>query len=130
VINNAHLRILVVDDEPDLRESLTLRFENLGFDVVTAGDGREACDIARAGYPDCIILDLDMPVLDGFGTLKRLRADAMTADIPVIILTASSDTCDKLITRNYGVQGYAIKPYDHQRLAEQVYQACEESVTA
>lgn len=121
---HAHLRILVVDDEPDLRESLTLRFESLGFEVMNAADGREACAIADTGYPDCIILDLDMPVLDGFGTLKRLGTQAGTKDIPVIILTASSDTCDKLITRNFDVAGYAIKPYDHQRLAEQVGQVC------
>lgn len=113
-------KILIVDDEPDIRDSLGLRLQAEGFSVLTADNGAEACQVARSEFPDCIILDLAMPVLDGHDTLQRLRGDTTTAQIPVIVLTASSDTVDKLITRNFGVEGYAIKPYDTGQLVEQI----------
>ena len=120
MISNHQLKILVVDDEPDIRESLTLRLESEDFSVVTAEDGKQAYDLAQSVLPDCIILDLDMPILDGLDTLKHLREDDLTRDIPVLVLTASTSSVDKLATRNYGVEGFAIKPFDHQQLVQQI----------
>ncbi len=120
MISNHQLKILVVDDEPDIRESLTLRLESEDFSVVTAEDGKQAYELAQSVQPDCIILDLDMPVLDGLDTLKHLRGNELTQEIPVLVLTASTSSVDKLVTRNYGVEGFAIKPFDHQKLVEQI----------
>jgi two-component system alkaline phosphatase synthesis response regulator PhoP len=125
LLSNHQLKVLVVDDEPDIRESLTLRLESEGFTVVTAEDGKQAYDLAQAVLPDCIILDLDLPVLDGLDTLKHLRGDPQTSDIPVLVLTASTSSVDKLATRNFGVEGYAIKPFDHKVLVEQIRNTCQ-----
>jgi DNA-binding response OmpR family regulator len=81
-------RILVVEDDPDIRGSLADLFQWEGFAVAVARDGEDGLRVGRAFRPDLVLLDLAMPVLDGFGFLERWRADAATAAVPVIVLTA------------------------------------------
>ncbi len=84
--------ILVADDEPSNRSLLQRRLERAGYSVVTARDGREAVDNARATLPDLILLDVMMPVMDGLEACRVIKADEATRDIPVIFLSARDDT--------------------------------------
>src|SRR3974377_262395 len=86
--------ILVVDDVPDNVDILQMRLEAQGYEVVTAGDGLEALERVRAMLPDLVLLDVMMPKLDGIETVKRLKADASLPFIPVILVTAKTDTKD------------------------------------
>ena len=84
----ASLRILLVDDEPDLLHALSLRLTAAGLTCDTAPNGKTALEKLQQGLPDLIIADLLMPEMDGFQFLRQLKADARTAAIPVIVLTA------------------------------------------
>ena len=112
-------RLLVADDEPDARELLT---EALGeeYDVVTAADGQEAVDQARSQRPDVLLLDLNMPRLDGFEVLAQLRADPSTIDIPVILVTARSDDAGKVRALDQGAVDYLQKPFSERELRARV----------
>src|SRR5439155_5016544 len=83
--------ILVVDDVADNVEILQLRLESQGYEVITAGDGEEALATVRAKLPDLLLLDIQMPKLDGIETVKRLKADAALPFTPVIMVTARAD---------------------------------------
>jgi len=83
-------RILVVDDDPDILGFVRLNLELDGFEVELAGGGREALEKAAAAPPDLMLLDVMMPEIDGLTVLRRMRSDAPTANVPVIMLTARS----------------------------------------
>ena len=112
-------RLLVADDEPDARELLgeALRQE---YDVLTASDGQEAVDVARAQRPDLVLLDLNMPRLDGFEVLEQLRADPSTTDVPVILVTARSDDAGKVPALDQGAVDYLQKPFSERELRARV----------
>jgi diguanylate cyclase (GGDEF)-like protein len=112
-------RLLVADDEADAREILG---EALGdeYDVITAGDGQEAVDLARSQRPDLLLLDLNMPRLDGFEVLEQLRADPSTTDIPVILVTARSDDAGKVRALDQGAVDYLQKPFSERELRARV----------
>ena len=80
-------RVLLVDDYPDAREMYTEYLEFSGFDVVQAGNGMEALQRAADATPDIILMDLSLPVMDGWEATRRLKADVRTASIPVVALT-------------------------------------------
>ena len=84
-------RILVVEDDPMIGGLIAEILEDEGFEPVVVHDGREALRRLRAAQPDAITLDLDMPGLDGRGMLRRLRADAATREVPVVVISANSD---------------------------------------
>ena len=114
-------RILVVDDEQDIREVAELSLAGVGgWEVLTAGSGLEALELAAAERPDAILLDVMMPDLDGPGTVERLRADARTRDIPVILLTAKVQGADQRRFAGLDVQGVLAKPFDPMTLSDQV----------
>ncbi len=112
-------RLLIADDEPDARHLLA---EALGedYDVLTAVDGQEAVDLARSQRPDVLLLDLNMPRLDGFEVLDRLRADPSTMDIPVILVTARSDDAGKVQALDQGAVDYLQKPFSERELRARV----------
>jgi diguanylate cyclase (GGDEF)-like protein len=112
-------RLLVADDEPDARELLGEVFGD-DFEIVTAADGQEAVDLARSQRPDVILLDLNMPRLDGFGALEHLRADPSTIDIPVILVTARSDDAGKVRGLGQGAVDYLQKPFSEVELRARV----------
>jgi CheY-like chemotaxis protein len=91
-------RILLVEDDPDVRYSVTLVLQNEGYDVATAGDGREALEVLRRAAPALILLDLMMPVMDGFEFRVRQMQDPELARIPVIIFSGGSDLERKAAT--------------------------------
>lgn len=102
-------RVLIVDDEPTLVELLSVSLRFQGFEVETATDGAEGLDKARVFRPDALIVDVMMPGMDGFGMLRRLRADGIHA--PVLFLTARDALQDKLTGLTIGADDYVTKPF-------------------
>lgn len=112
--------ILVVEDDPDLRKILRLQLVASGFEVVETGNGQEGFAALQQRRPDCVILDLMMPVLDGFGFLKRARSIIDLLDVPVLILTASQDERNRIRGFQYQADAYMGKPYDLDELTAEV----------
>jgi class 3 adenylate cyclase len=112
--------ILVVDDVPDNVDILQMRLESQGYEVMTAGDGAEALEKTRALLPDLILLDIMMPKMDGIEAVKRLKADTSLPFIPVILVTAKSDSKDVITGLESGGDDYLTKPVDHAALSARV----------
>lgn len=114
--------ILVVDDEPDVRHllSMFLRRSGMPLDVVTAENGSACLAAALTDPPDLVVLDVMMPELNGFDVCQRLRADARTHDVPVLMLTSLDEPIDR--TRGFlaGVDDYLAKPFDRGELLARV----------
>jgi len=105
--------ILIVEDDAILRDTLKYNIELEGYNVLTAGDGGEAIDQARKGYPDIVLLDLMLPVLDGFEVCRIIRREL---DIPIIILTARVSEIDKVVGLEMGADDYVTKPFSMREL--------------
>ena len=114
-------KILIVEDEEATRETWTEFFQNTGYQVAQAADGQEALEVARWERPDLILLDLRLPKLDGYQVCQRIKGDPVTAQIPIIMITAfltgSSDTVRGI---EYGADDYLSKPVDLDVLAARV----------
>jgi DNA-binding response OmpR family regulator len=110
-------RALVVDDHADLRALLRILLERAGAEVVEAADGRAALRALYAERPDLVVLDVDMPVLDGWGTLERIRE---VSDVPVLMLTGSGSELDKVRGLRAGADDYVTKPFGRQELLARV----------
>lgn len=104
-------RILVVDDSGDIRLALATLLEDAGHDVLEAVDGSEVSAMVLSGHPEVVLLDVAMPRMDGFEALKRLKADAATSDVPVIMVTARGRQEDFAIARKLGARDYINKPW-------------------
>ncbi|GAA4745057.1 response regulator transcription factor [Gordonia alkaliphila] len=102
-------KVLVVDDEENIRELLSVSLKFQGYDVTTAVDGHNAIDLARSVRPDVVILDVMMPGMDGFGVLRRLRADGI--DAPALFLSARDSVQDKVTGLTIGGDDYVTKPF-------------------
>jgi len=120
-------RILVVDDEPDILDLVELTLASRDFEVDTATNGREALEKARSGRPDLVLLDLSMPDMDGFEVIERLRSDARTSELPVIMLTARAQISDKLRGLSTGADDYITKPFNLDDLVSRVSSVLERS---
>lgn len=101
--------VLVVDDMPAVREPLALVLQRTGFPTKTAENGSIALDLIDAERPDVVVLDLMMPVMDGLSVLRSLRSRKKTADLPVIVMTGSSDRENVLAAGRLGVRDYLVK---------------------
>ena len=110
--------ILLVDDEVEFAEMIQMRLEANEYAVLLAHDGKAGLEIARKEKPDAILLDVMMPVMDGFKALRELRRDATTWDIPVIMLTAKGETSSIMRAQESGAVDYLIKPLDSQKMLE------------
>jgi DNA-binding response OmpR family regulator len=106
-------RILIVEDEAALQESLAYTLKREGFEVSTAGDGQKGLELARTWKPDLILLDVMLPILDGFEVCKTLRAES---DVPIIILSARTDEIDRVVGLEIGADDYVIKPFSMREL--------------
>jgi CheY-like chemotaxis protein len=113
-------RILIADDYDDNRELLRLMLEGAGYRVLETSDGRECVAAARAEPPDLALIDLSMPVLDGWGTLRELRADERTRQLPCIAVTAFAAEQDRQRALDAGFDAYLAKPYRSRDLLELV----------
>ncbi|WP_027363082.1 response regulator transcription factor [Desulfospira joergensenii] len=103
-------RILVIEDETHIAEGIKLNLTLAGYDAVVAADGIEGLDQWRKWKPDLIVLDIMLPMIDGFSILKTIRKE--DEKIPVLILSARGDTKDKVKGLQYGVDDYLSKPFD------------------
>ncbi len=109
-------RILIVEDEPQLLQAITIRLTAAGFSCETASNGREALQKLEGWVPDLIIADLLMPVMDGYTLVKQLKSEARTAAVPIIVLTAVPDHA--LAHRAEELKGTCVlrKPFETQEL--------------
>jgi len=110
-------KILVVDDEVSLQETLAYNLKKQGYEVQTTGDGAEALDLAREMDPDLIILDVMLPGLDGFEICRILRREMST---PVLMLTARDDEIDRVVGLEVGADDYMAKPFSMRELVARV----------
>jgi len=117
------VRILVVEDDTDLLETIRHRFEYCKWEVITATNGKEGLEKAANEKPDLIVLDIEMPVLNGHETIKRLRGNPELKDIPVIMCTVSNEVQDITITASYNISGYVTKPFNYTELIEMIVNA-------
>lgn len=113
-------RILIVDDEDDLRNMLKFRLEAMDYEVSEAIDGQEGLDKARSDRPDLIILDLMLPKIDGFKVCRMLKFDEKYKHIPIIMFTARAQEKDKQIGKEMGAEAYVTKPFDPDILLDKI----------
>ena len=114
------MRILIADDMTNGRELVRTVLERAGYEVLEACDGREAVEIARRELPDLIILDLQMPVLNGYDVLERLREDTRFATLPIVALTANAMQGDRDRAIAAGFTAYIPKPVSLPNLRDQI----------
>ena len=110
-------KILVVEDEAILQETLAYNLGKEGYEVKTAGDGFEGLRIAREWQPDLVLLDVMLPLLDGFEVCKKIRAGS---DIPILLLTARAEEIDRVIGFEIGADDYVTKPFSMRELMARV----------
>jgi DNA-binding response OmpR family regulator len=113
-------RILVVDDEIYILQILEFSLGAEGFEVITANNGELAVEKAVQAQPDLIVLDIMMPVLDGYETCRRLKRQPETKNIPVILLTAKGREADKKLGFDVGAVDYIVKPFSPNRLINRI----------
>jgi len=112
------VRVIVVDDEPDMREMIAAYLGKHGFVVGTAGDGHELDARLDGDLPDLLILDVNMPGEDGFAIARRVRARSA---VPILMLTAASDTVDRVVGLELGADDYVTKPFDLRELRARIH---------
>ena len=113
-------RVLVVDDERDLTELITLNLQRNGYDALAAYDGHAAIKTARDEMPDVIVLDVMMPGVDGNEVTRQLKADPKTSGIPIIMLTAKSEETDVIVGLKLGADDYVTKPFSMKILLARI----------
>lgn len=111
-------KILVVDDEQQLALAVKIRLQSRGYQVMTANDGRQALELAEKEQPDLVILDVLMPVMDGYSCLRELNTRFGRGKIPVIVLTARDRMKDLFELEE--IEDYVIKPFDHDDLLTRI----------
>jgi len=109
-------RILIVEDNAMNREMLTRRLGRTGYDIVTAVDGEQALAVARESAPDLVLMDMSLPVLDGWEATRRMKADQGLKQTPIIALTAHAMSSDRDEALAAGCDDYDTKPIDLPRL--------------
>ncbi len=109
-------KILLVEDNEMNRDMLSRRLERKGYEVILAVDGAQGTALAVSAVPDLILMDLDLPVIDGWEATRRIKADATTRAIPVIALTAHTMAGDRQKALEAGCDDYDTKPVDLDRL--------------
>lgn len=113
-------KILVVDDEPVLVETIAYNLEQAGFQVTTATDGTSGLEAARRERPDLIILDIMLPEMDGLEVCRQLRREGQTATTPIMMLTAKGDEIDRVVGLEMGADDYVTKPFGRRELLARV----------
>jgi len=109
--------VIVVDDFEDTRQMLRRMLELSGCRVVEAANGQEAIELSQREGPDLVLMDLNMPVLDGFNATLRIREDVRTRDVPVVAVTAYDSAESRAAASAVGCSEYVTKPLDHERLS-------------
>jgi DNA-binding response OmpR family regulator len=110
-------RVLIVEDDEDIADVLRRSLRNEGYEVRTSADGVEALDVAAGFIPDLVVLDLGLPRMDGIEVCRRLRADS---DVPILMLTARSETEDRVGGLDSGADDYLVKPFERRELLARI----------
>jgi DNA-binding response OmpR family regulator len=118
-------RVLLADDDPGLRRLIGTTLGTENFDLLQAVDGEEALEIARQQHPELVLLDVNMPKLDGFEVCRHLKSAPETAGIKVVMLTARAADADRARGREAGADDYFIKPFSPIQLLNKVYALLE-----
>jgi len=113
-------KVLIIDDDDQVRETLQLRLESDDFQVVTAAGGIEGIHLAETEHPSLIVLDLTMPDIDGLELLDKLRKDVITWDTPVIVCTAKGDSESRETSRRLGVSRFLRKPISPRYIVSEI----------
>jgi len=113
-------KVLVVDDERDLVDLISLNLQRQGYEVITAHDGKVGLELARKQLPDLIILDLMMPGLSGQEVVTRIKGDPQTATLPILMLTARGEETDIIVGLSLGADDYVTKPFSVKVLVARV----------
>ncbi len=113
-------KILLVEDNEESRDGLSRHLRRKGYEILLAVDGRQGVDVARAEVPDLILLDMSLPVLDGWQAARQLKAGAETRTIPVIALTAHAMAGDREKALEAGCDDYDTKPIEFSRLLTKI----------
>src|SRR5215207_10102103 len=113
-------RLLLVEDNEENRDGLSRHLRRKGFEVLVAADGRQGLEAVRSGAPDLVLMDMSLPVLDGWEATRQLKADPQTRHIPVIALTAHAMAGDREKALQAGCDEYETKPVEFARLLDKV----------
>jgi CheY-like chemotaxis protein len=113
-------KVLIVDDELDCISIIQCRLEWCQYDVITANNGKEGLEKAVSEKPDLILLDTNMPIMNGHEMLERMRNDQEIKDTPVIMVTALCDAKDIDTASSFGISDYVTKPVDFEKLIEKI----------
>jgi len=111
-------KVLIVEDESNIAELLHLYLEKEGFETAVASDGGKGVELFRSFQPDLVLLDIMLPVLDGWGVLKKIRESDKT---PVIMLTAKGETNDKVMGLESGADDYVVKPFEMKEVLARIH---------
>jgi DNA-binding response OmpR family regulator len=118
-------RVLVVDDEPDITELLAYNLRGAGYEVLTAADGMVGVSMAQRCLPEAIVLDLNLPGLDGLAVCEMLRVLPSTRDIPILILTAFATEQSRRLGLQVGANDYLTKPFRPRDVVARVTEMVE-----
>jgi len=113
-------RVLIVEDEPDIRDLLAFHLERQGYHVTRSRTGADALRQVRARPPDLILLDLMLPELGGLDVCRRLRQDPRTASVPIVMLTARGEEVDRILGLELGADDYIVKPFSPKEVVARV----------
>jgi CheY-like chemotaxis protein len=123
-------KILIADDRASSRELIRTLLEHAGYEVFEAADGQEAVEVARAISPDLILLDIQMPRLDGYGSVRQMRLDPQLKHLPIVALTASAMHTDRDRVLSAGFTEYITKPVNLSVLREELARLLAANATA
>ncbi len=118
-------KILIVDDEPDFVSTIQHHLEWSNYQTIVATNGREGLEKAASEKPDLILLDTNMPVMNGHETLEQMSKDPQLKNIPVIMVTAACEVDDIATASSFGIVDYIAKPFDFAELKEKIANALE-----
>ena len=113
-------RILVVEDHEDNRQILRDLLGSAGFELIEAGDGEAALRVAAAEHPDLILMDVQLPVLDGYEATRRIKSDPLLKAIPIIVVTSYALSGEEVRARRAGCDAYVAKPYSPRQLLAKI----------
>jgi twitching motility two-component system response regulator PilH len=113
-------KVLIVDDAPVDSQNLQRIFADAGWIVVAASSGSEAIAKAKAEAPELIMMDVNMPGLDGFSTTRQLMQDPLTKGIPVVFVTSKDQKADRVFAQMLGAKGYVTKPYTAEQILSNI----------
>jgi len=113
-------KVLIVEDDRDIAEMVEYNLKEEGYETVSAFNGEDGVRLAKKASPDLIILDIMLPIIDGFEVCRILKKEQVTADIPVIILSAKSQETDKIVGLELGADDYVTKPFSPRELIARI----------